>query len=126
MFGGCFDKEFDEASLRFFEQVREGDFILLVSDVMLDELDLAPDAVRAILAGIDDRCIERVTSTPASEALDDARHIAVATMVGADIVASWNFKHIVHFEKIMGFEGINLLRGHKSPRIHSPRELIEL
>ena len=36
--------------------------------------------------------------------LNDAEHIAVAKVAGADIVVSWNFKHIVHFEKIGGYE----------------------
>lgn len=141
MFGGCFDEEFDVASLRFFEQVREKSFILVLSEVTLDELEFAPERVRRILAEIPESCVERVAATPESEALareyldakvvgpacvDDARHIAVATIMDVDIVVSWNFKHIVHFEKIMGYEGINLTRGYRSPRIHSPRELVEL
>jgi hypothetical protein len=141
VFGGCFDKKFDVASLRFFEQVRDKSFILVVSDVTLDELDLAPESVRRILAEIDESCVERVAMTPESEALareylnakvvgpsyvDDARHIAVATITDVDVVVSWNFKHIVHFEKIIGYEGINLTMGYRSPRIHSPVELVEL
>jgi hypothetical protein len=141
VFGGCFDKEFDTASLRFFEQVRDKSFILVVSDVTLDELRFAPEPVRRILAEIDDSCVERVAATPESEALareyldakvvgpscvDDARHIAVATIMDVDIVVSWNFKHIVHFEKIMGYEGINTTRGYRSPRIYSPYEVISL
>jgi putative membrane protein len=39
-------------------------------------------------------------------------------------VVSWNFKHIVHFEKIGGYEGVNSLRGYRSPRIYSPREVV--
>jgi hypothetical protein len=141
VFGGCFDPEFDVASLRFFEQVRDRSFILVVSGVTLDELDLAPEPVRRILAEMDESCVERAAMTPECEALareyldakvvgpacvNDARHIAVATIMDVDIVVSWNFKHIVHFEKIMGYEGINLTRGYRSPRIHSPMELVEL
>jgi len=69
VFGGCFEKEFDAASLRFFEQVRGGSFIPVVSDVTLDELRLAPGDVRRVLGGIDEACIERVAETPESEAL---------------------------------------------------------
>lgn len=61
---------------------------------------------------------------PASS--NDAAHIAVATVADVDIVVSWNFKHIVHFDKIAGFEGVNLLHGFRSPRIHSPKEVVEL
>jgi hypothetical protein len=115
--------------------------VLVVSDVTLDELELAPDPVRRVLFEMDESSIERVAATPESEALareyldarvvgpasaDDARHIAVATIMGVDMVVSWNFKHIVHYEKIMGYEGVNLTKGYRSPRINSPRELVEL
>jgi hypothetical protein len=52
-------------------------------------------------------------------------HIALATIFGADLVVSWNFKHIVHFEKIAGYEGVNSLRGYRSPKIYSPREVVK-
>jgi hypothetical protein len=48
----------------------------------------------------------------------------VATVSNVDMVVSWNFKHIVHFEKIGGYEGVNSLRGYRSPRIYSPREVV--
>jgi len=35
---------------------------------------------------------------PASR--NDAAHIAVATVSNVDLVVIWNFKHIVHFEKV--------------------------
>ena len=31
---------------------------------------------------------------------DDARHIAIATISDIDVLVSWNFKHIVHYDKI--------------------------
>jgi hypothetical protein len=112
-----------------------------VSDVTLDELNLAPERVRRFLSEMDDSCVEQVEATSESEALahdylaakvvgpsclNDARHIAIATVMDVDIMASWNFKHIVRFAKIMGYEGINLTRGYRTPRIYSARELVEL
>ena len=41
------------------------------------------------------------------------------------LVVSWNFKHIVHFEKIVGYESVNLTQGYKPVRIHSPKEVVE-
>jgi hypothetical protein len=38
VFGGCFDDEFMTESVRFFEEVRQGKFVLVVSNVTLDEL----------------------------------------------------------------------------------------
>jgi hypothetical protein len=57
---------------------------------------------------------------------DDAMHIAVATVMEVDLVVSWNFKHIVHFDKIAGFEAVNTLNQYRSPRIYSPKEVVEL
>jgi hypothetical protein len=42
---------------------------------------------------------------------------------GVDIVASWNFKHIVRYEKIVKFNAVNLELGYHQIAIHSPREI---
>ena len=55
----------------------------------------------------------------------DAAHIAAATIADVEIVISWNFKHIVHFEKIAGYEGVNTMKGFRSPRIYSPKEVVQ-
>jgi len=54
----------------------------------------------------------------------DAEHIAAATIAGADMIVSWNFKHIVHFDKIKGYHGVNLIQGYAPIPIHSPPEVI--
>jgi predicted nucleic acid-binding protein len=140
VFGGCFDDEFRAESLRFFDEVRSGRFVVVVSDVTLDELSLAPESVRRILADLPPSRVEVVNSSEESNELkqayldagvvgpasrNDAAHIALATIFGAELVVSWNFKHIVHFEKIAGYEGVNSLRGYRSPKIYSPREVVK-
>jgi hypothetical protein len=139
VFGGCFDEKFQIESVRFFEEVRQGLFVVVVSNVTLDELALAPDAVRGVLANLLPEQVEIVSTSPESDGLrnayleagvvgpassNDAAHIAVATTSNVDLVVSWNFKHIVHFEKIGGYEGVNSLLGYRSPRIYSPREVV--
>ena len=54
----------------------------------------------------------------------DAHHIALATVSRADLVASWNFKHIVHWDKIRGFNAVNLREGYPPIEIRSPREVV--
>jgi len=118
-----------------------GRFVVVVSDVTLDELELAPERVRAVLAELPAAQVEIVSTSPESIALrnayleagvvgpasaNDASHIAVATISNVDLVVSWNFKHIVHFEKIGGYEGVNSLHGYRSPRIYSPLEIVTL
>ena len=140
VFGGCFDVEFQEASERFFQLVREGRFVLIVSDLVNLELERAPETVRGLLRSLPTEQIEMVETTsectelrkayldagvlPPTSALD-ALHIAIATVNQADMVVSWNFKHIVQFRRIAGFEGVNSLRGYRSPKIYSPKEVIE-
>ena len=53
----------------------------------------------------------------------DMLHIAVATIAGVDLLVSWNFKHIVRFDKIRLFNAVNLEQGYKPLSIHSPREV---
>src|ERR1022692_4540098 len=97
------------------------------------------NSTHGVLAGLPSLQVEIVSTSPESDDLrdayleaavvgpsssNDAAHIAVATVSNVDMVVSWNFKHIVHFEKIGGYEGVNSLRGYRSPRIYSPREVV--
>jgi len=67
VFGGCFDDEFRAESVRFFEEVRQGLFVVVVSNVTLDELALAPDAVRSVLASLLPQQVEIVGTSPESD-----------------------------------------------------------
>ena len=42
----------------------------------------------------------------------------------ADLIVSWNFRHIVHFDKIRGFNAVNLQEGYPLIDIRSPKEVI--
>jgi len=54
----------------------------------------------------------------------DALHVALATVSGATVVVSWNFAHIVHFDKIPLYNGVNAAAGYRAVAIYSPREVI--
>ena len=54
---------------------------------------------------------------------DDGLHIALATLAEVDLLVSWNFRHIVHYDKIRRFNAVNLEQGYKSLTIYSPREV---
>ncbi len=53
----------------------------------------------------------------------DAIHVAAATVAGADLVLSWNFKHIVNYDRIHKYNAVNLLNGYRQIDIRSPMEL---
>ena len=138
VFGGVLDKEFSEASKRFFRQVAEGDYVVLLSGETLRELAGAPEAVREIWRNLDPEVIEEIEISVEVEQLarayieagvlqmallSDALHVAAATVFGADLILSWNFKHMVNFNRIRGFNGVNVRMGYRSMSIMSPLEI---
>ncbi len=139
VFGGVFDEEFQEASTRFFEQVRLGRFELASSAIVQAEIDPAPDEVKGLFDDLlkvarivevsDDALALRQASLEAGivtrDSADDALHVALATVSGCALIVSWNFKHIVHYRKVPLYNAVNALRGYPSLGIHSPQEVIE-
>lgn len=125
VFGGVFDSEFASASHTFFEQVRSERFRLVTSAVVQAEVDSAPqkvqdlfnemlavaeiipvseDALRLQQAYLDARIV-------APQWAADALHVALATIARCSLIVSWNFKHIVHFQKIPLYNAVNILNG---------------
>ncbi len=138
VFGGTQDEEFAEPSRRFFQHVHDGEFSVLISQVSLDELSLAPEAVRGILENLPGQQIHRIGVTDEIKVLadayvaagaigqaniDDALHVAAATVARADVIVSWNFRHIVNFQRIRRFNGVNLASGYPMLDIRSPLEM---
>src|ERR1039458_6546099 len=72
VFGGCFDDEFKSESVRFFDEVRQGQFVVVVSNVTLDELELAPHPVRGVLADLPVEQVEIISTSPESDGLRKA------------------------------------------------------
>ena len=138
VFGGAFDAAFARSSGRFFDQVRCGRFRLVISTVLEDELAPAPEAVRSLLDSVRqfaDPAMVEPEATRLREAYiragiltrkweADALHVAIATVAACRIIVSWNFKHIVHFDKISLYNGVNLSLGYGEVKIHAPPEVI--
>jgi hypothetical protein len=55
---------------------------------------------------------------------DDCFHIALATINKADVLVSWNFKHIVNIFRIRGYNAVNLKLGYSQVDIRSPKDII--
>ena len=139
VFGGVFDDEFVMPSREFFDLVESGRFELMVSDISRMEIAPAPAKVRALfdellplmrIVAVDEDVLQLrdayLSAGIVSEKwADDAGHVAAATVNGADLIVSWNFKHIVHFDKIRQYNAINLLNGYREIDIRSPAEVIE-
>jgi hypothetical protein len=57
---------------------------------------------------------------------DDARHVAVATVAGLEIVVSWNHRHLANERKRNLFNAVNRLAGHEQVLlIHTPFEVMQ-
>ena len=53
----------------------------------------------------------------------DARHIALASINKVDVLVSWNFKHIVNYDRIRLYNSVNLKYGYSIIDIRNPRDL---
>lgn len=139
VFGGYFDEEFAEDTRELFDAIEAGRFTLILSATTARELRLAPDHVRNLMTAVPERFIEMIPmsdeiarlrdaylfASVVSEASRlDAEHIASASVARVDVIVSWNFRHIVHFDKIRGYHAVNLLQGYPLIPIHSPKEVI--
>jgi hypothetical protein len=112
---------------------------LIVSDLLAEEVMRAPDDVKNVFNDLPDDGIEPFARSNETErlrdlyiaagvvtekSLNDAHHVAIASVARADLIVSWNFKHIVHFDKIRGFHSVNLREGYPCVDIRSPKEVI--
>lgn len=119
--GGCFDDEFADES-NFFSAISSGKYTLVVSTTALAELRRAPEHIRQVLAELPNDAIETLEFSEQiahlcdaylaagilkPENKSDAEHIASASVADVDFVVSWNFKHIMHYEKIAGYQAVN-------------------
>ena len=136
--GGCGDAEFEADSLRLIDWARRGEITLLFSEITLRELEPAPSEVKEILKDLPLDCWEFVPLTTeilvlrdayvragvvGPQWLNDAAHVAVATVARADAIVSWNFKHSVRLEKIRGYNQVNESLGYGTLAIITPREV---
>ncbi|NEN25290.1 type II toxin-antitoxin system VapC family toxin [Cryomorpha ignava] len=139
IFGGLHDEEFQEYTEPLFERVKKSEFEIIYSNVTEQELENAPDRIRATIellpkdstvyvksdiesANLAKKYIDEGVVGPTSYA--DCLHIALATIHNANILISWNFRHIVNVVRIVGYNSVNIAEGYKPIDIRSPRELM--
>jgi predicted nucleic acid-binding protein len=137
VFGGVFDEEFEKPSKMFFDVVRVGNVTLLTSELVRQEIQVGPHKVQAFfekmlsfaeVVGISEAVLKLqkayVTKGIVSKKYaTDAMHVALATVAGARVIVSWNFKHIVNFQKIPMYNAVNASQGYRPIGIYSPLEV---
>ena len=139
IFGGYFEDEFSKETHILFNQVTTGKMICLYSELTERELYPAPTHVLNLLKNLPSIFSERLVINQqiinlAEEyitqrvvgisSIEDCLHIAIATINRADILVSWNFKHIVNSNRIKGYNHVNSQHGLAHITIKSPREII--
>jgi hypothetical protein len=137
--GGYFDEEFKEVTKMLFQRLENIEVKFVVSDLLDLELINAPLHVQELLFKYPIEFFERVELTEEAlkladkyieekvvgkASLEDCRHIAMATIYKVDVLASWNFKHIVNLDKIKGYNSVNLKHGYLMVEIRSPKDLV--
>ena len=140
VFGGYFDAEFQDETKPFFDKLIRDKIKIIVSEILELELYKAPDIIIDLYESIPDELIKRVELTDEIKYLADryilekvvgktstadCRHIAVATVHKVDVLASWNFKHIVNLERIRGYNAINFREGYQMTEIRTPNEIFD-
>ena len=138
--GGFFDEEFEKETKLLFQRLENKEVVFVISEVLTGELENAPERVKTLLDNYNNDCLEKVPLTGEARelankyitenvvgktSLNDCRHIALATIHRVDVLASWNFKHIVNLTRIRGYNAVNLKNGYPTIEIRNPRELID-
>ena len=140
IFGGIFDDEFDDASYRLIEAIKRGEYSVVVSPLIESEIETAPEYIQELLAAV--LALPNAIRTElAPEALklrdaylaegiltekyiDDATHVALASINKCFAIVSWNFKHIVNFRRIPMYNRVINREGYDNILIYSPLQFV--
>ena len=130
-----------EETKEVWERIKQGQYDVVISTLVLDELQKCQQPKRSLLMDkvkeIDCTIlsVEEDTVRLAEKFIDfgvlkkrsfeDCQHIAAAILSGCDIIVSWNFKHIVNVKTIRGVKVVTTLEGYKDILIYPPSALLD-
>jgi predicted nucleic acid-binding protein len=128
-------------TLEFWDCIELEEYVVYISDLVAAEIEecLEPkksflkqkmDKVPLEVIEISDETValaEKYVSEGvfSSKYMDDATHVAAASVIGCTAIVSWNFKHIVKLKTIIGVNGINRFMGYGEIEIITPEIIIE-
>jgi hypothetical protein len=132
-------QSFEIATKKLFDRIINKDFSIFFSELNETELILAPPHIQEVKVLIPTECLTYIEMNDETEILaqtyisekalgksseNDAYHIALSSVHRLDCLISWNFKHIVNFDKIKMFNSINMRLGYPLINIRSPLEFL--
>lgn len=130
-----------ELTQTFFSLVEKQTFEIYISDIVLREFDKAPqikkDQLLKLIKKFSPILIETTPDAnllaqkylskniiPANK-LEDALHVAVATVAELDAVVTWNYRHLANLRREELFQSVNLELGYlKKIELITPMEVI--
>ena len=143
VFNYYFDSERDAhaATIKLFQEIKEGKHEAYTSSYVVDELSLAPEPKKTNMIHLINKygimmlnpseSAEELAETYVSEGIipqkymSDARHIASATYYGLNSIISLNFQHINRIKTKTFVPLINKKAGYADIVIYTPMEVIE-
>ncbi len=129
-----------EATRQFFEQVQRGEYEIFISDMVFREIARAAEEKQTLLLQlianfqpkeleITDEIVQladiylQEVALP-ERAIDDSRHVAIATVYEMDALISWNLKHLANLKRMEKINGVNLKEGYpKKLELITPMEV---
>lgn len=130
-----------DITIEFFEKVKQGEYDVFISQTVLSEIDRAGEAKKGQLMQLIKECNPQMLDIT-QEAVDlskeyisqriipeakveDALHVAVASVYEMDAVITWNNRHLANLRKMEKINGINLREGYsKHIELVNPMEVI--
>jgi hypothetical protein len=132
-----------KATEQFLAEARRGLYDLFISDVVMDEIEQAPQELAQRLRGLiaelapallelDEDSLQlsheflNSGAVPPSK-VDDARHVAVALANDLDVLVSWNYRHLVNVRRREVFHQVGVTNGYYKPlQIVTPPEVSDV
>jgi predicted nucleic acid-binding protein len=127
-------------TLKLWAEIQAGNYNIILSEITISELDACQEPKRSdmysalanidkTIVSLDDEAIRLADLYVSLGGLTiknivDARHIAIATINACDIIATWNFKHMINFNAIRVVEAVNRKESYGIVHILSPASLL--
>jgi len=131
-------KRFHNDLMKFFDLIREGVFVPVISAHTIGELYDQKTPIE-VINNLNNISYDQFATTEEMLTLaekymikkiihenfeDDALHIAIATVLGVDVLVSWNLTHIANDITIPLFNKVNIEEGYKPIEIKKPEEIM--
>ena len=128
-----------EVTRRFMRLGHQQDSEMIISDVVMREVMATPEPKRSMMleqiaalpvvplteeANVLARAYIEAGILPRS-AIEDARHVAIATLNRVDALVSWNFGHLVNIRRSKGIGVLNEQKGLPHIEIITPEEVVK-